>query len=218
MLPTEKAKNVFLIKGNNTGSLEKVSQTLSYNEKWQNPFYTPQHLYILSGEEIKKGEYITDYNVIVKYIDSGIVDPNKSLVKYKKVIATTDKSLGLPLIHDSFLPPFIKAYNEGKQITEVDLETRSVIRVESAKQYDFDEIIVDGEFFQFIHMDSKFDLNSISFIKTRQDNTVIIHESKKYSKQEVINLCQRANTIGIKSERFKTDINEDFLKFVDENI
>ncbi len=144
MLPTEKSiihlsKNNVLIE-----SIEITGCSDLYR-------LTPQHLYILSDEEIKIGDWVIEYQSKDSVGEVHFINSEYILSKdiQKKIIATTDNSLGLPLIHDSFLPPFIKAYNEGKQITEVDLEMQISYHQEE---------ICDGGY----------------IVKKRPDNTVII--------------------------------------------
>lgn len=79
----------------------------------------PQHLYILSDEEIK-GEcfyYSPRFGGILRNHLSQLDEPG-----LKKVIATTDTSLGLPKPSEGFIKAFIEAYNSGNPITEVDIE------------------------------------------------------------------------------------------------
>ncbi len=130
------------------------------------------HLYIISDEEIKENDYcyISHLNIIRQNVYgeiSSTIGTNSYLKdNCKKVIATTDKFLDIPLIPYSFLPPFIKVWNENNKITEVNLE------------------MCGGANDKFIQIEYK-------KIKLREDNTVIILETKKYSKEEVINLFNK---------------------------
>lgn len=141
------------------------------NNKWLNF----QLLYILSDDEIKEGDWYfdTETKIICKSINN-----IKVFDCWKKIVATTDKSLkllqfydlkdnrgefntveSLPQLPESFIQAYIKAYNEGKPITEVDLE------ITCKADYDKNpEMYGTGMF------------NSGKFtdiIKTRPDNTVI---------------------------------------------
>lgn len=139
MLPTDKESSMYLFKN----KLFKGCSNLGIDS-------IPKHLYILSDEEIKGGDWV-------------IVDEILSQVKFKefdetltypKVLASTDSSLKLkcsncngigdvspsmdqdvdcgicngrgykllPSISGSFIKEFIKAYNEGKKIETVELE------------------------------------------------------------------------------------------------
>lgn len=186
MLPTEEASRLFIDTRDN--SLAQSMDIPPAGSIWPN-----QHLYILSDEEIKEGDWIysTDNNTsscniyqVVKYnaitgakpigfggkcfnTEQGI---GVAINKCKKIIATTDKSLtaginncdgclankpidnngnhrmgnedeypdymscqkskyiiNLPQIPESFIKAYIKAYNEGNPITEVDLEMEEFI-------------------------------------------------------------------------------------------
>ncbi len=109
--------------------------------------WTPQHLYFLSKEEIKVGDwYITNDNILLRCNKTllGLVyaeddyGRNKNSIK-GKVIATTDSSLKLndsiqigqfhktlPIIlpqpSQSFIEKYIEKYNKGEEITEVMVE------------------------------------------------------------------------------------------------
>lgn len=95
-----------------------------------------QHLYILSDEEIKEGDwYLDNYNNSI--IKANINSDHKYYVSNcKKIIATTDKlqtgsiniglkrekeliAIYLPSPSPEFVKVYIKAYNTGKPITEV---------------------------------------------------------------------------------------------------
>lgn len=137
MLPTEKTSstNIWLNKNNKKPRIENYSPRLE-SFGWIN-----QHLYILSDDEIKEGDwmYNTHHNIISK-------GPGGGNHYDKKIVATTDKSLNecnvcgmsngdhkmsckttsiitkLPQLPESFIQAFIKAYNEGYPITEVAVE------------------------------------------------------------------------------------------------
>lgn len=181
MLVTEKA-----IK-DHTGGLvlfaNKIGILKEYNPIHDETYAKPQHLYLISNEEIpKEGDYHFDKerNQIIQ----NTYDFN--INKYPKVIASTDKSLiimkdhahynnnkiedyKLSQIPDLFIQAYIKAYNEGKPITEVQVE------------YEYHEnpaFSTDGR-------------DDGYYLKTNPDNTVIIHQNKIYSRDEVINLLEK---------------------------
>ena len=105
-----------------------------------------QELYITSDEEIKKGDwYIDDTNDVRQSVTSDDIYW-KSRTDYKKIIATTDKSIAIeydvlsirqrrgltnnypierviiPVPSKGFIAKFIERYNAGKPITEVMVE------------------------------------------------------------------------------------------------
>ncbi len=193
MLPTEKAENCLYISSNKL-NYHRGHLTQDYIKNILNG--KSCHLYIISDDEIKEGDY-------VQWLTGGIYHFTKGgeisyLVKkgriseLKKVVATTDKFLGLPLIHDSFLPPYIKSYNDGKKITEVDLEMDLSYH---------EEELCDGGY----------------VLKKRPDGSVIIHQSKTYSKQEIIALCKAAYCEGQYTEK-NGDFGIDFEQWISENI
>jgi len=167
MLPTEKASRIHLANNKLIYGKELFTDGLTGRN---------QHLYITSNDEIKEGDWC------LFFWDGGQLgsdkpqqyQPSKGHVLndgLKKIVATTDTSLKVtdlisdkyavyvPQLPESFIQAYIKAYNEDKPITEVDLE-------------------MDCDHNQ---MPNKV----IDIIKTRPDNTVIVHQSKMYSRDEV---------------------------------
>ena len=152
MLPTnEKAAKGDVI-GNNKGfTITDMSLSLSELCLIQAKVYK---LYILSDEEIKKGDWVLYKNSYIATVlgfpnDGGgglkikIPGDNAKIMtdfsNCKKIIATTDKSLGLsdvgksgysvdefypvlPQPSQSFIEYFVEEYNKGNVITEVKVE------------------------------------------------------------------------------------------------
>ncbi|MFW6225973.1 MAG: hypothetical protein ACOC3V_03365 [bacterium] len=121
MLPTnEKAGTIWL---NTKGQLLHTHVSDEYKE-----LYKPQHLYILSDEKIKEGDWMLRlYDNTIHQATRGDVrlfNENKNGHKddFRKIIATTDKFLCLPKPSDSFIQKYIEKYNEGKSITDVLVE------------------------------------------------------------------------------------------------
>src|ERR1700679_357711 len=122
ILPTENLSNIWK---------DDRSSILFYNGRQSRTMghHHNQHLYILSDDGSKIGEWtiftsthndtIEEYNSPIKveydYASNGLYN--------FKVIASTDKSITPnSWIPDSFVETYVKAYNEGKPITEVSLE------------------------------------------------------------------------------------------------
>lgn len=96
LLPTDRG---ILVKETNTGKLRFVETLLGENKGWikTNDELVPQHLYILSDEEIKgEGWRIDMDRLSVGFIDSDTYYNDPKNGKFKKIISSTDKSLGLP--------------------------------------------------------------------------------------------------------------------------
>ena len=193
MLSTEKASNIYL-DGYNKLNLSRVNDTLNSHK---------QHLYIISDDEIKEGDWVyLSTSAIIGVFKVQRVDFEKNIhlqgesTTYqqhhlKKIVATTDLNLSMcsksPLdrhmdcngtasIPESFILAYIKAYNEGKPITEVDLEMITICT--NCGQEDCDRLQCRGQ-------------KHISILKTRPDNTVIVYQSKTYSRDEVIAFAKK---------------------------
>ncbi len=115
MLATEKAS--IILSESNILVWDKSTECLGGYKK--DCVFTPQHLYFLSNEKIKEGDWC--YNKITKQITQAKTSFYGNF-NWVKIIATTDISLGLPQPSKSFIQAFIRAYNEGKPITKVLVE------------------------------------------------------------------------------------------------
>lgn len=99
--------------------LNKVNdEKLEWNNWMKAWSANPQYLYFISNDEIKKGD-IYMY-VETKHIQVCILSPVDP-VNAKKIVASTNPSLGLPAIQQSFIEAYVKA--NGK-IEKVSLEMR----------------------------------------------------------------------------------------------
>lgn len=182
---------------NNIQNLEWVTEkeNIQHSYDMRNKFMglrNNSHLYIVSNDEIKEGDW--------QYTRLHGITQAKNLLwseqeGAKKVVATTDKSLYpkcdgkcagnecvclMPQLTESFIQAYIKAYNEGKPITEVDLEMEENTKFKKplASVYNSTRAILNN-------------LDTTYTIKTRPDNTVIVHQSKMYSRDEVIKLIEK---------------------------
>jgi hypothetical protein len=190
MLATKKALNL----GNNIFWYYRGQQVLAKDD-------LQQHLYLISDDEIKEGDWCYYKNGslegIVQIKDGAMP---KTMIR-RKIIATTDESLGLvydestlpatkirdyylPQIPESFIQAYIKAYNERSPITEIAVEYEELARAIGKN--------VDTEGFSKEHIKYT--------IKTRSDNTVIIHQAKLYTRDEVEKLCEKAFQAGVDLE------------------
>ena len=128
MLPTNNKSNLKL--GNNN---LLVNNTLGYDSN-----FTNQHLYVLSDEEIKEGDWYLSFDIHGNYGKPISADYNKtnefSLKPYsnycKKIITTTDKSLmkidvELP---QSFIEKYVEEYYKGNKINFIPVEYYTEIK------------------------------------------------------------------------------------------
>ncbi len=151
------------------------------------------HLYVLSDEEIKVGDWCIQLgmNRLEKW-DGDTYNLDISL--RRKVIASTDKSLmiekcsgfigkeyPLPTLRESFIEKYIQAYNAGHPIEWVNVEYEDVDIHKVKIKYNFDGEGVLGE---FEGLDTK--------LKLRSDNTIITHPIQdSFSREEVIDVISK---------------------------
>lgn len=152
MLSTEKASRLYI---HNTLGL-RINPT---NDSWLRKDEQGYNLYITSDEEIKEGDWC--YNFVASYVVQIVKLPSILTEECSKIIATTDESLGsvsydgmdkrmipihtprfVPQIPQSFLPIYVKAYNEGNVIGTVELEYEYKLKLESlSKMQDMLDIL-----------------------------------------------------------------------------
>jgi hypothetical protein len=196
-------------RGSKIGGDQLFIMTEDNFRSWENNVVNPHkgsHLYFVSTIEPKVGDWVyvncsevevQEIRQITGYYNEQFLFDDKSQIHIdycKKIEATTDTSIAikkdilsinqgrfinhyptekrvLPQISESFIQAYIKAYNEGNPITEVNLEMVLVHDLRTGdKSKEFSERI-----------------------KTRKDNTVIIHPAKMYSRSEVIHLIEQFN-------------------------
>lgn len=132
MLPTEDTKSK-VWRNNSTDKLfyfEKTPNTIIRNT------YTPQHLYFLSDEEIKEGDWYFNSNTktILKAKANNVLTINLFRDRCKKIIATTDESLeivskGINPVYERLPRPsddFLKRYCELGGIDECLVEYEDI--------------------------------------------------------------------------------------------
>ena len=125
MLPTNEEAKMWLNKFSNQLHIDTV-------EKENHENAINQHLYFLSSEEIKEGDWC--FNIVNGKVLKADHDVNYEQDIVKKIIATTDSSLRigklevggkiehLPQISQSFIEIFVEEYNKDNVITEVMIE------------------------------------------------------------------------------------------------
>ena len=109
-----------------------------------------QHLYFVSNDEIKEGDwFINTLNVVHQM--TKIIKPKGTVVK---IIATTDKSLGLSLIPEDFIREYaarsgsikelsVVMSDNGKQLLGYSIANKETVE-EAAKEYQKRETIAFG--------------------------------------------------------------------------
>lgn len=206
MLPTKHQSCI--IKGNTVNKLLFTNVTKNRN------YVNNQHLYIISDDEIKKGDWFIDDDCSLP-IRAGY---NKGLSKTcKKIIATTDTSLRkatgemypeweyLPQPSQQFIEKYIESYNKGKVITDVlvEYEGKTIQTYpRSGRDCGGNEIY---EYIETLKINPK-------------DNTITIKKLKdSYSKTEIIELFKKHN-IDICKKYHISYIQEFTDKWLDKNL
>ena len=184
MLTTEKASRLYSTY-KNTLELSKIGETvfLGTHSKFQ-------HLYILSDEEIKEGDWYFNNDKIAKCERFStrkalIFDSNREAsysTDCSKVIASTDKSIHgtndlnvkisqhIHGLSQGFIEKYIKMYNLGTPIVDIMVE--------------YDEYAVPLSYEQFMNNEQDF----MYKLRVRPDNTIITHpvEVKTYTENEML--------------------------------
>ena len=136
-----KCQVVMLATENKTNSLKgykDASLLFPFRENYaaNNPLIEKElchyHLYILSDEEIKEGDWCIETNInspnynkpFIAHNEENYINSVRACNNYqsvKKIIASTDKSLNLPEPSPSFIQKYIEEWNKGNRISEVNV-------------------------------------------------------------------------------------------------
>lgn len=177
-----------------------------------------KHLYILSDDKIKGGDYIYENGKDVvrcveilgngeltwKSIDgkSGACD---SIADFKKVIATTDESLGLPLLSKSFIILYVDLFQDNTPIA------KGYIEYEPYFIQHFD----DGDQFSHTERDFRAKVNGQNEVHIIIDCNFNLEELRRYCFQAFINHKAVDGTIKPSDA---VDMIEPFQKWFEKNI
>lgn len=199
MLPTNEA-GVAVIRADKPYVLmdEKHSPYKAYKDSKEHQY---QHIYITSPtEKIKEGWAIwRDDFVYLKDGKLANTTVHPKVGDIQKIIATTNSALtqqddeytaskNLAKIPQAFIEAYIKAYNEGKPITEVLLEMEQ----------------------HWEKVNDKWPKYQQFRVKTRQDNTVITHPVKErvFTKSEVLSILQFSKKNYFKDKKVEFILSE----------
>lgn len=167
-------------------------------------FQQPVHYYIVSDDEIKEGDWIMSQpNSYPLHNISGGFQEYPDTNGCKKIIASTDKLLGLPQPSESFRQKYVEKYNKGNKIREVMVE------------YYYDDIEV--------YKNEKIQKNTDNYIPkvNHKDNTITIKKVKdSWSKYEVIEIANKAFEYarGLQYKTSTRDFKSEFDKWIEENL
>ena len=217
MLPTNKKSDLRIVRGYDGNALcydPLMTPTQIYNNK--NHTLSYHHLYIISDEEMKEGDYVyvacSEVNVyeirqITEYYNGQFLFDDKSQIDMdycKKIIATTNTSLKinhfnkgvfknleylLPQPSQEFIEAYVKSYNEGNPITEVIVEYEIIC----GRCYSNTD-----ECWSAKECSRNTDFPDIVKLKVNSDNTINIKLIKdKWSKEEIIEFGLKCVNLGM---------------------
>ena len=209
MLPTDQKTNGMICK-DITGQDKIIAIKTKYLMEHED--YVGHHLYIISDDEIKEGDYCysNKTNKIIKATCDVSIETNNNIGFWKKIIATTDESLNnlpekpnfssymsfslgnpLPQPSQQFIQKYIEEYNRGNIITDV--------LVEYENKFDGKEYVDELDAYGYDKFNSILKINS-------KDNTITIKIVKDcYTREEVDRLLdeQASKTTAEMLEKFK---------------
>jgi hypothetical protein len=170
---------------------------------------TNQHLYILSNDEIKEGDWYIDDTFTIRQSVTSDKEYWSVRTDYKKVIATTDSSLQfaidkspypmeihlLPQIPQQFIEYFISEYNKNNVISKVLVEVEH-----SSKNSTVNLLCNDGNF--------KIKLNQNNEISILTEQEKSLEAAAEYYAHNYFNMHETNNYIALK-QGFKVGAKSD---------
>lgn len=171
-----------------------------------------QHLYFLSDEEIKEGDWVyclrEGFEPVLKQKVNPIGVNNDKM--FKKIIATTDNTVKfperfpsfvtLPQIPQSFIDKFVEEYNKGNVITEVMVEYEEIQVLKQTLNEGF------GSYYHKAESEFVLKVNPT-------DNTITIRKAKdSWSREEVVELLYKHTEYMLSGKKDTLD------KWIEENL
>lgn len=197
MLPTDKATRVFLSNIDNKILLMNEARTIPFN---QNNTLTGQHLYITSNEEIEEGDwYIYTDLLNRKSLHRALPSTTNELGNKKKIIATTDRNLGLSGYCDDGIP----LDNKGNMFKPLPKPSNEFLK-KFCKEGGIWEVMVEyDEDYEMVSYETGEAPIFFNKIKVAPDNTITIHpvEERMYSKEEVMELMEKSWDMSLEVNR-----------------
>ena len=181
--------------------VEKTKGKLILNGLKNDEYKEYQHLYIISDDEIKENNthfynpHSGQLHISGNHTDYIAINKNGC----KKIIATTDVSLGLPQPSQQFIEKYIEEYNKGNVITDVLVE--------------YDEIYPK----HFTYNPSE---NIITRLKVDKGNIITIKKVKdSYSREEVVKLLiDCCGEVSCEDGKLLGKNPEELYKWIEENL
>lgn len=199
MLPTKDKTNINLFKNNIS-----ITPVILSNKFGETEVSKSQHLYIISDEEIKVGDYISDGYIVWKWND------DSSLLGRKKVIATTDTSISKPekgynwnsVVYpqpsQGFIEKYIKEYNKGNIITDIIVEYEEILKCYRCGKTEPNCVNTSknciGSFGGFKQL------------KVSSDNTITMYSIKNsWTREEVMEIIHRLKDLSVETDFWDAD-------------
>lgn len=204
--------------------IPKGDLCISSSKGWSNAF-RPQHLYIISDDEIKEGDWVIDSGGIIRKVDrineegrlhlSDLFALTIHPKSCKKIISTTDTSLTIDCIQEcklttnihyskllpqpsqQFIEKYIEEYNKGNIIKDVLVEYELIPFSKNAPNRE---------------RGSRLKINS-------KDNTITIKKLKdSWNREEVENLLYKITEDFSSSSRLTTYFRSKTDNWIKENL
>lgn len=234
MLPAkEKAEiNSKVIAGyNGTAIINGIdwNNKLSYGTKVCEPTVqmTNYHLYLIADDKIRIGDrYLVKcfgekYGYTKESLGKLEAGQEQLAIKHdaKKVIVSTNTSLGLPSLSEGFISKYIESYNKGEMITDVMVEVHTAGVWEARNSHG-----INGRRCVVCYttnaIKDSYDCKCGYTLKVDKSNSVTIRKVKDtWTREEVIELCSSAFHTGNRATDMTGSIDYAFLdKFIEENL
>lgn len=191
MLSTEKAKVGQIILTNSKNETiyglalgsPKLHGNRLFNVGKYDDFYIPQHLYFTTDEEILKGDwyYSPEYGVLQCQVDIPNIDYKKE--GCRKIVSSTDESLGLARPSNAFLKKYCESYNYGKVITKVNIECKLYHGIKISPDNTISIAKIEERTYTQKEVDDLLDRNTCEV-------TAQMINKQIFTKEEVINLIR----------------------------
>jgi hypothetical protein len=189
MLPTEKASEGCILRG--IGTLQHHPKEFFTQEYLKSSGRTSEHLYLTSDEEIKKGDWyiVLPEGFVRQYKNKNVPLKGRD---FAKIIATTDKSLIVDKFHSEvkIIGSQTFGVNSTKYVPQI---SESFVKAYVEANGNIKEVLVELKHPVTILIPNP-------PLKLRPDNTVIIHQAKLYTRDEVEKLCEKAFQAGVDLE------------------
>lgn len=167
---------------------------MNYSDVYS-PFEFQKHLYIITDETKREGDWFVHNNIIGKCLEGEKWQDCKKIIATTSRLDTTDEQFHntfkqyLPQPSQSFIEKYVEEYNKGNIITEVMVEYEQLQEMDSK-----------ADWFEQLKINPK-------------DNTITIRKCKdNWSREEVIDILYKHTESMFSRERITLD------KWIEQNL